>query len=118
VSPIHEVCEQTLHRVRGSVIRRPDDGEACPGVLVDAVRYERAVPGRSVEAARTASAVGGDQDHEDRDHCHRQTYSQPRLPVPLGPSVVPARVVHLEPPFRASSVSRRMNPWDHVCRHR
>jgi hypothetical protein len=61
---------------------------------------ERAVRrAHSVEAARTASAVRGDQDHEDHDHCHRQTYSQPRLPVPRGPSVVPARVVHLEPPF-------------------
>lgn len=62
--------------------------------------YERALPGCSVEAARTASAVRGDQDHEDGDHCQRQTYSQPGLPVPLGASVVPARVVHLDPPFQ------------------
>ena len=55
---------------------------------------------RSVEAARTPSAVRGDQDHEDRHHYQRQTYSQPGLPVPLGPSVAPARLVHLEPPYQ------------------
>jgi hypothetical protein len=78
----------------------------CPGVLVDARQVRESRPSRSVEAARTASAVRGDQDHEDRDHYQRQTYSQPRPPVPLGPSVVPPRLVHLEPPLRASSSSR------------
>jgi hypothetical protein len=78
----------------------------CPGVLVDARQVRESRPSRSVEAARTASAVRGDQDHENRDHYQRQTYSQPRPPVPLGPSVVPPRLVHLEPPLRASSSSR------------
>lgn len=67
---------------------------AYPGVIVDARRGTRELSQAcSVEAARTASAVRGDQDHEDRDHCQRQTYSQPHLPVPLSPSVDPARVV-------------------------
>ena len=117
VSPINEVCEEPFHLVRRSGIRRADDGSVprrgrgCPSGTREPSQA------CSVEAARTASAVRGDQDHEDRDHCQRQTYSQPHLPVPLSPSVDPARAVHLEPPFRASSSFTRMCPRDRFCRH-
>jgi hypothetical protein len=82
-----------------------------PGVVVDARRGTRE-PSQacSVEAARTASAVRGDQDHEDRDHCQRQPYSQPRLPVPPSPTVDSARVVHLEPPFKGFFLFRQDAP--------
>ena len=118
-------CELDQRSLWGAVSSRPEIQAsagpmmgAYPGVVVDARRGTRELSQAcSVEAARTASAVRGDQDHEDRDHCQRQTYSQPRLPVPLSPTIDPARVVHLEPPLRASSSFTRMYPRDHSCRH-
>jgi len=76
----------------------PEDLPAL-GTIADPTAFARRRRlDRSVDAARAAARVRGDQDHR-HEHRDPEGDPEPHLPGPTSAPLHPTRAVHLEPPF-------------------